>query len=123
MKSTQITRSKAKTLAPGPSTLSTSQYPQPPSIVITEPQDDTTLILIQSPIHAVMLHKQTHDTPLHQSAGTLSATAPEATPELAPAPTLPTINLQLQAAMMAMVEVMTCQFQVQLEVPPRARHW
>ena len=122
MKSTQITRSKAKTLAPGPSTPSTSQHPQPPLIIITEPSDDTTFILIQSPIHTVMLHEQTCNTPLHQSAGTLSATAPEATPEPAPAPTLPTIDPQLQATMTAMVEVMTCQFQVQLNVPPRARH-
>ena len=96
MKSTRITRSKAKLLAPGPSTSPTS-HPHPLSIIITESLDDLSSVPIQSFAHPVMSHEQTRDTPPHQSAGTPPA----------PAPTLPAIDPQLQAAMMAMVEIMT----------------
>ena len=117
MKSTRITRSKAKSLAPGPSAPPTFYHPHPPSIIVTEPLDDSSSVLIQSPVHPVTSHEMNRDTPLHQ----FHQPSLEATPEPASAPILPAIDPQLQAAMMAMVEVKTCQFQAQLEVPLRAR--
>jgi len=94
MHSTRLTRSKAKTAVPFPSTSPT--LPEP----------------------SIMSQEQTRDTHPHQEDRDRTPIAPIFTPE--PAPNLPPIDPQLQAAMTAMVEVMIRQFQAQLQAPPAA---